>query len=170
MSYSRTDLLITASGVHQVGEDIGQRPHLHLVHGHSNHIGLLAHLQRANTVLQVHSLSGVDGGHTQHSGGIQSARIVGGDLANQRGIAHLREHVQIVVGAGRVRSQAHVHASIQHLLHGSHATGELEIAGGVVNDGGVIGGQQLDVLVSDVHAVSTHHVLQHTLRSQVLRT
>ena len=83
----------------------------------------------------------------------QHCRIVVGGLCEQRGEACFLEHVQVVVGGGSVRANAHIEAGLQHFCHWRDAGCQLQIAGGVVRDANAMIVQRADLSRIYVHAM-----------------
>ena len=147
---------------------VRQRPRFHSLQIHGDQIRQRALRDHAQFSLHSQRLRRVRRRHAQHRRRRARARVHGRHLPHQRGIAHLAEHVEVVVGARGIRAQTHVHAAIQHLLDRADARGELEIGGGVVHHRRLVGSQQFDVVVRNVHAVRADRVGEQIVRCKVL--
>ena len=125
---------------------------------HQDQVGALARLQRADQVPHVQGARAQAGGHRQGLRRGQDGGVVAGALGQERGQAHLLEHIQVVVGGRAVGADAHGQPGLQHLLHRREAGGQLEVRGGVVGHAGTDVPQRLDLAVVDVDAVGGQHL------------
>ena len=107
-----------------------------------------------------------DGRHAQH---LRHGRHVGLDHAGHAMGAqhqlHLLQHVAVVVDAGLVEADRGVDALLLEVVQRRHAGAQAEIGGAVVADAAAGGGQAVDVLLVQPHAVAERQAVGPPCRS-----
>ena len=96
-------------------------------------VGAPPHRDRAELLFQAQGARASRGGELQHLARGQDIRAVA-RLLDQRGEAHLREHVEAVVARRPVRAQRHPAPGLEHLRDSRYPAPQLEIRRGTVHD------------------------------------
>ena len=127
--------------------------------------------QRDNAQLALHAdrARSADGRHAQRLVCRQHARIAGSDFLQQRGRAHLVQHIEVVVRAGAVGSDADRQAAPDHPRDRSDPAGKLHVALRIICDRHPVAKQDVHILLGQVHAVhGQRRIIENAQIAQIL--
>ena len=124
-------------------------------------IGLLAHFQRANLMLQTKRAGAVDGCHLQHALGRHNQWIVGNGFVQNRRQLHFANQIVVVVARPTIAAQGHVDAAGQHLGNFAYARCQFTIGRRIMRNVGARLREFSNILI-----VKPDHMHQHTFRPQ----
>ena len=94
-----------ARGVDEVGDRVVPGLEVRGLLADGDDVGSLAHLERADQVVEAERSGRLRGRHPQQLEGRKRGRIVDRDLVEQAGDLHLGQQVHAVVAARRIRAQ-----------------------------------------------------------------
>ena len=132
---------------------------MRLLHIDHDHIGQHTLLDLTQLVATTNRLCATNRRHSQQLVGRNHARIAHIDLLQERRTAHLLPHIEVVVRAGTVGCDRHVHALVEQLRHGRDTARNLHIALRVMCHRHTALAQYTAVVIAQMDAVSSNRAL-----------